>query len=248
MFIDEFGAVPWEDQTPYILAAADRRRGIDNDLRPTKPTWEQEDDDDDFRPRGKDHPLHVLEWPEEEDGDDEASMKQNRPEDYERPRGRRARHGREAAHIGSPDDAPVEALEEPSRPAITLQAGLNQAPLYGKIIINNDRRSFRYHRTTRFNAWLESAADTRTPPDDYFHEWLRAKEAQDVVSKRLPIKMPNFDSSKPMNTVPAQPIGDSANTSSIAHKEEVKGGKRGAVSSLSSSDRDNDSWSDIIAG
>lgn len=122
-------------------------------------------------------------------------------------------------------------------------AGLNQAPLYGKIMISRDRRTFKYHRTTRFNAWLQSAADNRTPPDDYFHEWLRAKEAEDAQKKRLPMKMPVFDPPKPTNAPPAQPSAVSPNTESVAQR-----GKRGAVSSLSSSSREDNSWSDNVTG
>ncbi|KAH8907029.1 hypothetical protein BR93DRAFT_968582 [Coniochaeta sp. PMI_546] len=232
MFIDEYGAVPWEDQTPYILAAADRRRGINNPLRPTKPTWEEEDDDDDdFRPTGKYKHVRVPEWLEEEDGDDEASVKQNRPEDYERPQGRCGHRGPDPVHHDDPHDAPVKVHEEPARPAISLQAGLNQSPLYGKLVIDNNRRSFHYHRTTRFNAWLLTAVNNRTPPNDYFHEWLRATETQDVQRKAVPMKKPDVDPPKANKVAAAELIDVSTPKSSpIAQTAGSKNGKRGSDS------------------
>lgn len=237
---NEYGAVPWEDQTPFDRPAADRRRRMGNLPRPANPTFEREDDDDDsyteyhpLRAHPGHRPLRAADWHEEEDGDDEASLKQNRPEDYERPRGRRLHRG---GDYQNPEDAPVDAPEESHRPAITLMAGLNQAPLYGKIMISRDRRTFKYHRTTRFNTWLQSAVDNRTPPDDYFHEWLRAKEAEDAQKKRHPTKMPDFDPPKPTNAPPAQPSAVSPQPASVAPK-----GKRGVVSSLSSSSREDNS-------
>lgn len=240
MPIEDYDAVPWEDRTPYISAAHDRHRGIDNPLRPTKPTWEQEDDSDEEPRHAKPNPLRVPEYPEEEYGDDEASMRQNRPEDYQhRP------HGRRALRVLNPDldDACVGTLEQRAKPSITRSAHVNQAPLYGKMVFNNDLHRLNFVPTHGFHEWLRDAANARDARDDFFHEWLRAKEAESAKKPILPGNR-NFDMPMGNKIAPAKPsTGLTDNCSPLSQKNEVKDGKRGAVSSSPSS---SSSWSDIL--
>jgi len=250
MIIDEYGVVPWEDQTPYILAAADRRRGIYNPLRPTQPTWEEEDDSDD----GPDPNLipaargRAVEYPEDEDGDDEASMKQNRPEDdQQRPQARRI------LRVMNPDPDVEAALkaqkQQSSKPAICRNANVDQAPLYGKLVFDNDVRLQKYDPSHRFHEWLRDASRAAENRDDFFHEWLRAKEAESATKPRL-MRKPNFGSPIGSKIAPARSNAATAGDSSsplarnpVERMDCTKDGKRGAVSpSLSSSST---SWSNI---
>lgn len=231
MFIDEYGVVPWEDQTPYISAAHDRRRGINNPLRPTRPTWEQESDSDDEPRRARPYALRAVEYPEEEYGDDEASVKQNRPEDYpQRPRGRRMLR----VMNPDPEEATTNVHGAPAKPFITRAADVNQAPLYGSTVFDNRRGCQSYIPTPRLHDWLHNSSNAREARDDFFLDWLHAEQAGSP-DEPAPLNQPNLGSPT-AEPAPAEPDADpTGNSSPVVQQEGTRSGKRGAVSASSPS-------------
>jgi hypothetical protein len=239
MFIDEYGVVPWEDQTPYILAAADRRRGITNPLRPTRPTWEEEDDSDEEElPRYR--RTHGPDGQSDEGEDDDASIQQNRPEDYQqRPPGRRTLR----VMNPDPDDVVVMAPPEPPvKPSICRSANVDQAPLYGTMIYDRGIGQQTYDPTYRFHEWLHDASTAAEARDDFFHQWLRVKEAESAKKTRLPTTIsPSF---RDQTAAAKSNAATAANSSPLTRKD----GKRGAAVSSSpppSTSACSSSWSKI---
>lgn len=225
---------PPREWTPDVGEAHDQGRGINNPPRPTRPTWELEDDSDDEPRQAQAHARRMAHGSSDEDssdgeyGDDEASMRQNRPgDDPQQPRGHRT------LRVMNPDpdsdqdqaQAPVGANEEPARPSITRWANVNQAPLYSKLVFDDDQRSHQYVPTPGFHDWIQHVSTDRDEHDNLFHQWLHATDAESATKQAAEATV-----------APAkQDPGATDESSAPAQKEGAKTGKRAAVSSSCSS-------------